>query len=324
MVDKLILIVKHGALGDVVRTSYFPKYIKESNKENTLIHWWTSKSALELLRLNPFIDKIITDDKEITLVYDEIYSLDDEDHILEKIERFNFKKLYGLTKKNGQYKYCKRTEYWFDMGLRSKYGKAEADLRKRTNEKTHTEIFSKIFNVDCTIVKPQFYNSIGYERPINVSKNQDLIGINPYAGGRWKSKELPEKELHKLLRILLNKTKYKVILLGGFEDFKRNVKTVQKFESERLFTVNTDESLLKLAGIIRNLEFLISSDSLALHLAIANNIKSISFYSPTSASEIDIFENGHKIISKAEDYCSYTSNTDNSTITADRILEKIL
>ena len=60
---KNLLIVKHGALGDVVRTAYFAKPLarKTINTENdTRIFWLTSQSALPLLRFNPYIDIIAT------------------------------------------------------------------------------------------------------------------------------------------------------------------------------------------------------------------------------------------------------------------------
>ena len=69
------------------------------------------------------------------------------------------------------------------------------------------------------------------------------------------------------------------------------------------------------------------SDTLALHIAISQKIKTISYYAPTSAVEIETFGMGEKVISTSDDYCSYKPNADNSTVTAERIykiLEKDL
>jgi heptosyltransferase-2 len=57
-------------------------------------------------------------------------------------------------------------------------------------------------------------------------------------------------------------------------------------------------------------------------LGISQNIKTISYYAPTSAVEIDTFGLGKKIISTSEDYCSYHSEVDTSSITAERIFEE--
>jgi heptosyltransferase-2 len=68
---------------------------------------------------------------------------------------------------------------------------------------------------------------------------------------------------------------------------------------------------------------LISSDSLALHLAIAQDVPFTAFFSPTSAVEIDDWGIGTKVASTAPDYCSYRKDADNRSITADRIIEAI-
>ena len=44
-----ILIIKTGALGDVVRTSYFVKFIKEAYI-NCELYWYTSSFAIDIIK----------------------------------------------------------------------------------------------------------------------------------------------------------------------------------------------------------------------------------------------------------------------------------
>ena len=74
--------------------------------------------------------------------------------------------------------------------------------------------------------------------------------------------------------------------------------------------------------MVRGLDLLITSDTLALHLAIAQGVPSVSYYAPTSATEINTFGTGRKIVSTSPDYCNYRPDADNSTITAGRISEE--
>ena len=73
---KNILIVKHGALGDVVRTSYFANSLKYEKKVK--IYWLTSPHCLDLLNCNPNIDYIVTFrielclSNEFTVFYDNL------------------------------------------------------------------------------------------------------------------------------------------------------------------------------------------------------------------------------------------------------------
>lgn len=315
-----ILIVKHGAFGDVVRTSYFAKSIKEKY-ENSIIHWYTSSLSSEILAKNQYIDKLVTEINDIACEkYDIIYSLDDEIDIIKKITNLNKRRIVGAFLENNTISYTHDSSEWFDMGLLSKYGKDIADKLKKDNLKSHSDIFKKIFNVEK--VEPYF--------PYKFNKLEDeyfQIGINPYAGGRWKSKELDSLELTTLVSNLSDffnekKIKYRIILLGAREDRLRNLLLFK--ESENLIIPNTDNSIIDLARVISGLNLLISSDSLAMHLAIAQGVDFIAFFTATSAAEIDTFSKGLKIASLSMDYCSYKKDADNSTITAKRIMENFL
>jgi heptosyltransferase-2 len=326
-----ILIIKHGALGDVVRTSYFAKPLKLKHGISSKIFWITNPNSVELLRYNPYIDQLVTSFIEIYDVnFNIVYSLDDELDILLETTKLKFEEIIGLkyTLEKQEISYCDLSSKWFDMGLRSKFGKDFADNLKKSNKLSHTEIFNKIFNTN--IISPTFFGSAYYENYIseNFNLNDFKIGINPFAGGRWKSKELIQTELHKLIEEILSDTSLlnkndKLLLFGGFDDFNKNIELANKFNDIRIKVINTDRSPLLLAAFIKNLQILITSDSLALHLAIAQNIKHIAFFSPTSSKEIDSFNYGQHILSTSEDYCSYKKEADNSSITSNRIIESL-
>ena len=55
-----VLIVKHGALGDVVRTSYFVGPLREKYGAELKLFWITSIGAKPLIARNPYIDHIVT------------------------------------------------------------------------------------------------------------------------------------------------------------------------------------------------------------------------------------------------------------------------
>ena len=117
-----ILIVKFGALGDVVRTSYFAKYIKEKS-EDVEIYWITSFESFNLLRYNPFIDHLTQNFSDLSNInFDLIYSLDDEVEIVEKVNILNTKKLTGAYIENQKLTYTNDVSQWFDMGIISKFG----------------------------------------------------------------------------------------------------------------------------------------------------------------------------------------------------------
>ena len=81
---------------------------------------------------------------------------------------------------------------------------------------------------------------------------------------------------------------------------------------------------MQFAILISKLSIMITSDSLGMHLAIAQKIPTLAFFSPTSAAEIDEFNICSKLISTAVDYCSYRKDCDNSSITSERIVNLLL
>lgn len=319
-----ILIVKFGALGDVVRTSYFPKEISAKYPDGVNIYWITSPAARDLLVYNPYITVLVDFEDLHKIKFDIIYSLDDEKEIVLEVSKLSAAKVVGAhyDPAMATVTYSTDSAEWFDMGLISKYGKEIADCKKRENRKTHAEIFSKIFTTKMPT--PQFYYPTYYNPQTIQESSAVRIGINPFAGKRWISKELPANSLTDLITFLLEKmdgdnNKNQIVLLGAGEDHERNLQISRIFGSERIVVPDTTQSLIEFAHQIRSLTFLVTTDSLAMHLAIAQKIPFLAFFAPTSAHEIDDFGCGRKLLSESDDYCSYRPDADNSSISFERI-----
>jgi heptosyltransferase-2 len=325
-----ILIVKHGALGDVIRTSYFAESLRLKYGQILKLFWITSTGALPLLESNPNIDLLTDNFNDLTEInFDQIFSLDDEDNVVESVSKLSFKKITGAIVEANHLDYTEDSRLWFDMGLLSKLGSIEADRLKKQNILGHSKIFQKIFGVNN--VRPHVYfDNFSQERlpTLLLDPQYFFIGINPYAGGRWPSKELTDYELENLLkelsRLLSKNSNVKFVLFGAGLDKARNQIICDKLRIPSVCVVDTDESIIKFAKCISRMNLMITSDSLALHLSIAQGIPTLAFFAPTSATEIDNFGTCEKLISTSEDYCSYKSNADNSSITSKRIIKIIL
>ena len=321
------LIVKHGALGDVVRTSYFAGALKAKHGERLRLSWITAPAAIPLLQFNPQIDDLWTSfDEARSCRFDRVWSLDDEREVLEGVAALSTARLSGAFLDScGNATYSDDVAEWFDIGLLSRFGKAKADELKKLNVRTHGDIFSNMFGVSD--VQPAFFGDERLEQWAAewLGNRKWHIGINSFAGGRWPSKELPERELGKLIQGMLSSVgsglpQLDIVLLGANEDRERNTNLAANFQDSRVRVVNTDDSVLRLAAVVSRLNYLISSDSLAMHLAVAQRVPFLAFFSPTSAAEIGDFGFGCKVVSSASDYCSYRKDADNTTITAERLL----
>jgi heptosyltransferase-2 len=324
-----ILIVKHGALGDVVRTAYFTGPLRKRYGSTLELSWITAPVARELLANNPDIDRIFVDFRDIKEPnFDIVYSLDDEAEIISAVSRLVARRIVGAYESNGRIEYSGDSSAWFDMGLLSRYGKARADELKRLNTRTHADIFAEMFQVKAA--EPRLYGIPALEESYRkwVGDLAPAIGINPHAGERWPAKELRTAELDALLRKLLGPAgllsdKGGIVLLGGEAGYEKNLQIAASLAHPRVRVADTRASALHLAALIRALDCIVSSDSLAMHLAIAQGVPTVAFFTPTSAVEIDSFGCAVKVISTAPDYCSYRRDADNSTITHARLIEAI-
>jgi heptosyltransferase-2 len=325
-----VLIVKHGALGDVVRTSYFAKPLKDRHGAALRLSWITATTAVPLLQFHPALDDIWTTfDEARAFAFDKVYSLDDDMMALESVAGLATRSLTGAyLNAERQAAYTDDAAEWFDMGLLSRFGKSRADALKKSNQQSHAEIFARIFGVPRAL--PRFYGDPAMEEWALswIGNARPAIGLNPFAGGRWPSKQLPLDALRALIGALLHgETPFgsncHVVLLGAGEDHALNASLVAEFDTKRLRAANTDDSPLRLAALVKFLDYLVTSDSLPMHLALSQGVRTLAFFAPTSAAEIDDFGILTKLASLSRDYCSYNPCADNTSITAARILSAL-
>lgn len=323
-----ILILKFGALGDVIRTSYILPGLHEKYK-NLVIDWITSNAAYELLGQNPYIRTLASPQTGLEFLklnhYDLVLSFDDEYEVLKLIESISYEKVVGAYMHDGLISYSDDASEWFDMGLISRYGKSEADIKKKKNSREHNQIFADMLGIK--IHSGSFFNASTIERRIENHFDRSVfnLGINPSAGTRWKCKEMPFGEvcrlIEKLMQYRIGNKNIKIHLLGGQAEQARNAEIIKNVSKYAVRDWGGKNTLLEFAAIVKGCDYVITSDSLSLHLAVSQNVANLSYYAPTSADEIGTFGTGVKVISLSDDYCNYSSDADNSTITADRLFD---
>jgi heptosyltransferase-2 len=115
------------------------------------------------------------------------------------------------------------------------------------------------------------------------------------------------------------------VLLGGPGEFERNRAIAGALaDGVRLVDAGCDNPLLEFAALVSRCDLLVTSDSLALHVAVALDVRLVAFFAPTSAAEIELYGLGEKVVSTASDYCSYRPDADVSTLTPERIAQAVL
>lgn len=301
-----ILIVKTGALGDVLRTTAL--LLPLSCAYRARISWLTSKEAKPLLAGNPLIEKIFTAPKQITQKFDWTLSLE-EDKALAKIAQESFsKKITGVIVKDGQLSYTDDSAPYYQMSLLNP-NRALANQLKSQNQKTFFELWLSILGLSrfkkSEFMRPQiFLTESERKTALNFARKRFLldgaIGFNPGAGIRWPSKELSIEKSREVIKKLAS-FKKPILLLGGLEEKKRNRAISRGLKGVIL---PPPMPLKSFAALMDFCTILITTDSLAFHIATALKKKVLVLIGPTSSSELDVFGKGEKIIARPCD-CFY-------------------
>ncbi|MEM7198634.1 MAG: glycosyltransferase family 9 protein [Planctomycetota bacterium] len=339
-----VLVIKTGALGDVLRTTSILPGLK-SRFGDLRVTWLTSDAAQPLVARHRLVDHVLTchpkdpasvEEAGDTLAqtrWDWLLSLDDEQPLCALAAGLDAAQLSGATlDPNGERTYTDDVEPWFGMGLLSKDGKAAADARKVANRRTHPEIFASMLGIEAgrpelPLPDSALASEQAFAKRHELFHDDLVIGLNTGAGGRWTSKGLPTERVVEYARALAIDAlgrQVSFLVLGGPTERPRNDEIIRGIDAlggaARALDPGTDNDLPTFTAIVGLCDLLLTSDSLALHLGVAMDVPIVSFFAPTSAAEIELYGLGEKVASTAADYCSYRPDADNETITVERLV----
>lgn len=314
-----ILVVKTGALGDVVRSSFVAQALKEKyNRDNKVsLYWITEEKAKYFLINNPYVDKIVLSNNKESIrriKFDLIVNLEEDEENCRFVSSLNYTKLLGAFFNNGKIDYTAEGSAWFDMSRISKFGIEEADLLKKKNKKTHRQLISQIIGVNYGEYEPflrltekQREIARTFSRRHGLSRSEIVIGINTGAADTW-PKSLSVKKTVEMINKLYKKYNAKIVLFGGQNETERN-KEIKKYSKAPIIDTGCGNDLLEFPALVSVCNVFITTDSLGLHVALALKRKTICLIGPTSPSEIDMYDLGVKVIAKSKDVCSYKRKT---------------
>jgi heptosyltransferase-2 len=326
-----ILIIKLGALGDVLRTTFVARGLKEKYPSCSLT-WLTKKSAVDILLNNSSIDTIIAWGNHTPLLFQEfdlVISLDDEQEVCAFAAQLKTKRLQGAyCTADGTRTYTKDVDAWFGMGLlrsEEKGGKTKADELKKLNRKTFQEIYAEMFDITGCNTQPILtltLDELQYGQQIlaqyAIHSQEKIVGINTGAASRWLLKSMSIEKTAEICNELAKSAK--VLILGGFDEVERNQKIKSLCPSNNVIVISPTHSIREFASILHVCDLVITADTLALHLALALGKQTLAFFGPTSPWEIEMFGLGEKIYKESSCLCCYKQTTEEKPSCIDRIM----
>lgn len=307
--SKKVLIIKLGAMGDVLRTTPLLPLIKK-RYQNCHITWLVNSESKDLLKANSDIDKILT--------YNQLNFL--------RIQQEKFDVLINLeispeaTLAANQVKAKEKLGYYFhEDGHPRNYNKAAEFYLNRVysnqinlaNRKTYQEMMAEIAELKyekqpyCLSSSTEYAEA--FSKMHGISNKNKIIGINIGSSKRWPSKAWhPDCILEFSKR--MSKEGYKILLLGGPEEQESLPILHRKLTKERIpaMTNNPENTVQQFISLINMCNIIVTADSLALHIAIGLKKPAIALFFCTPPWEIEDYGIAKKIASPLLEKHFYT------------------
>lgn len=285
-----ILLIKTGAAGDVVRTTVLLNALAGS------ITWVIDSRYKNILPAgHPALARVIALEDAFTVLQYETFDITislEEDRICALLAgSIHTQKLTGIYLENEQLTYTPDAAAWFDMSLISRLGSTAANTAKMQNQAPFQQLLLNMFGLPFNQQPYCIY------RNRHIQTTEKLVGLETRVGARWPNKAW---------------SGYGALI----EKLQQQGYTCELLQQRRHITAYLDD--------IARCAFIISGDTLAMHVAMAYQIPSIAIFNCTSPAEIYDYGTLKKVISPLLLQAFYDTNFSQAvvdSITPDKVLE---
>lgn len=297
-----ILVVHLEAMGAVLRaTSLLPSIKRKYPKSH--ITWVTKKPSNLFFNNNPLVDRVLTTSNEDllklkALKFDFGFCIDKSLEAIGVVKSTEVDILYGFTSNRAGaiVPANESSKYLWELGL---------DNNKKffENKKPETQLMKEAFEL-TPFIRDEYQVFLTEEELAESEKRRKLwlgvsdfiIGLNTGCAPTIPFKKLTVEFQRQLVKEIQLNFNAKVVLLGGPDDTKRNQQIAYGLD---VISSDTNRGLRDGLVSMNACDMVISGDSLGMHMAIALKKWVIAWFGPTCAHEIDLYDRGRKLITKA-------------------------
>ncbi len=298
-----ILIIKLGAIGDVIRTTPLLRKLK-AEYPNHQIYWLT------------YTPEILSDnwvDRKLNATLEN----------LELLKSMSFDWLINLDKDalaislTNSIKARRKSGFTID-----EFGHAKPISNEAENHKWTTGLFDDVNKQNTKSYPEEIFEICGYkfnkekyildikkelDRNWNIDKSKKVIGLNTGCGGRWVSRLWPIEYWIELAKNLLEEN-YEVVILGGEHEDEKNRHISQKSKAKYFGFYD----LQTFMNLINHCDLVVTAVTMAMHLTIGLNKKIVLFNNIFNKNEFELYELGKILEPDFECDCYYSPTCENN------------
>ena len=297
--DKRILIIKLGAIGDVIRTTPLFTRLK-AEYPHAKFYWLTNTPEV----VPQEVDEILKFDFKSVLYlqqikFDILINLDKDKEACALADSLSAFRKFGFILRDGvPYPADEKAEHKILTGIFD-------DLNKENKKNYLEEIFEIVgFQYEGEKYVLSSFEEFGQEWEIDKSKK--VVGLNTGCGGRWTSRLWPEKYWNELARKLLD-AGYEVILLGGEDEHEKNLKLAETSGAKYFghFPLRT------FINLVNQCDLVVTTVTMAMHITLALGKKIVLMNNIFNPNEFELFGLGEIVQPEKECRCFFSPKCTN-------------
>jgi len=295
--DKKILIIKLGAIGDVIRTTPLLRKLKEVEPRAEL--WWLTLTPEVIPKIVdvvlPFTPQSLATIQAVA--FDTIYNLDKEKEACALCLMLSATTKKGFALKNGK---CVP----LDASAEQKYLTGIFDDVSKANTKSYQQ---EIFQVCGFKFSDEKYVMPEIERLEWKFPRKKIIGLNTGCGSRWTSRLWPQKHWISLAK-KLRKAGYLPLLLGGENEHTKNLRIARQSGARYLGFFPLQQFMSE----TNQCDLVVTAVTMALHIAIGLGKKIVLLNSIFNRHEFELYSRGEILQPDFECTCYYSPTCPNN------------
>jgi ADP-heptose:LPS heptosyltransferase len=300
-IETEILIINLDAMGDVMRSTALLPVLKRAYPR-CRIQWLTRKSAAPLLQNNPLLDRVwlLNDESIQTLLgfqFDLICNIDKDrlsGSLAVRIPASD-KRGFGIDRRGNIVMFNKEAQLLYDVGLDDEL---KANINKKNEQQLVAETMGFAWQRDPYVLQLTDDENATVDAWRSQLDCQVAIGVNTGCAATIPYKKLTESGQVQLIRHMLARCAdldLKIVLLGGPPEEELNERIAAAIGDPRVVQSPCREGVRR--GILYEAacDVICSGDTLGMHIAIALGKYVVTWFAPTCAHEIDLYDRGTKI-----------------------------
>ncbi len=318
-----ILIIKFGAMGDALRTTPI-LYALKRMYPSAQITWITDHISMGILRDNPLIDQLVDiETKEWLTVlgrqFDLLISMDKDPAALALAMQIDaiHRRGFAMSPWGTPDIFNDASEYALQLGV-------DDELKFFRNKLTYQEIIYAMAEIP--------YARDPYIYTLNASARNQLppvlsgisgsgglkIGLNIGCGDVFATKKWPDRHFVSLAAILKQELQAEIYILGG-EAERESMRKIENTPGVDVHCI-APKPLDVFAWILKEMDLIVTGDTMALHLALAVKTPVVALFGPTCVAEIDFYDIGIPIVTQKKCAPCYLSTCDKTSTCMDEML----